>query len=40
MKKFFLVAIFLSLSGSSAFAQWQRQTIGTQADFRGLEDAK
>jgi photosystem II stability/assembly factor-like uncharacterized protein len=36
MKHFFPVAIFLGLSGSMAFAQWQAQTINTKADFRGL----
>jgi len=36
MKQFFPAAILLGLLGSSAVAQWQRQTIGTQADLRGL----
>jgi photosystem II stability/assembly factor-like uncharacterized protein len=36
MKYFLLAAILLSLSGSGAFGQWQPQTIGAKADFRGL----
>jgi photosystem II stability/assembly factor-like uncharacterized protein len=36
MKHFFHAAILLGLCGSSAFAQWQAQTINTKADFRGL----
>jgi photosystem II stability/assembly factor-like uncharacterized protein len=36
MKHFLLAAILLALSGSSASAQWQTQTIATNADFRGL----
>jgi photosystem II stability/assembly factor-like uncharacterized protein len=36
MKHFFLAAILVALSGSSASAQWQSQTIATDADFRGL----
>ena len=36
MKYVFLAAMFLGLSGSVAFAQWQPQTINTKADFRGL----
>ena len=36
MNHFFLAAMLLGVSGSSAFAQWQTQTIDTKADFRGL----
>jgi photosystem II stability/assembly factor-like uncharacterized protein len=36
MKHFFRAAILLGLCGTSAFAQWQAQTIRTKADFRGL----
>ena len=36
MKHFFLAAILLSFCGSSAVAEWQAQTIGSKADFRGL----
>ena len=36
MKHFLLAAILLNLCGPVAFAQWQTQTIGTKADFRGL----
>ncbi len=36
MKHFFLAAILLGLCGSAACAQWQLQTINTNADFRGL----
>jgi photosystem II stability/assembly factor-like uncharacterized protein len=36
MKCFFLAALLLDLCGSVAFAQWQTQTVRTQADFRGL----
>jgi photosystem II stability/assembly factor-like uncharacterized protein len=36
MKHCFLAAALLGLCASLAFAQWQRQTIDTQADFRGL----
>jgi photosystem II stability/assembly factor-like uncharacterized protein len=36
MKLFVLAAIFLGLSVAIAWAQWQPQTIGTTADFRGL----
>jgi len=36
MKHFFRAAILLGLCGSSAFAQWQTQTIDTKSDFRGL----
>lgn len=36
MKHVFLAAIVLGLSGWTAFAQWQTQTIGTKSDFRGL----
>jgi photosystem II stability/assembly factor-like uncharacterized protein len=35
-KHSFLAAIFLGLCGSLALAQWQMQTVGSQADFRGL----
>ena len=30
------IAILISLCGSIAFAQWQKQMVRTQADFRGL----
>jgi photosystem II stability/assembly factor-like uncharacterized protein len=36
MTHFLLAAILLVLRASSAVAQWQTQTIDTQADFRGL----
>jgi neutral ceramidase len=36
MKRVLLATILLALYGSFAFAQWQPQTIGTKADFRGL----
>jgi photosystem II stability/assembly factor-like uncharacterized protein len=36
MRQFLHAAIFLGLSASTAFAQWQTQTIDTKADFRGL----
>src|SRR5262249_8879316 len=36
MKYFFLAVMFLGLCGLTAVAQWQTQTIGTQADFRDL----
>jgi photosystem II stability/assembly factor-like uncharacterized protein len=36
MKVFFLAAILLSIDNSIAQAQWQQQTIRSQADFRGL----
>jgi photosystem II stability/assembly factor-like uncharacterized protein len=36
MKYLFLAAIHLGLCGSVAFAQWEKQTINTKADFRGL----
>jgi photosystem II stability/assembly factor-like uncharacterized protein len=36
MKHFSLAAILLGFCGSGTSAQWQTQTINTQADFRGL----
>jgi photosystem II stability/assembly factor-like uncharacterized protein len=36
MKHLYFAAILLGLYGSSARAEWQTQTIGTQSDFRGL----
>jgi photosystem II stability/assembly factor-like uncharacterized protein len=36
MNRFLLAAAFLSFSNSFAYSQWQRQTIDTDADFRGL----
>lgn len=36
MRSFCLAAAFVGLSASATYAQWQRQTIGTTADFRGL----
>jgi photosystem II stability/assembly factor-like uncharacterized protein len=36
MRHFLLAASLLGLSVSSAFAQWQPQTSGTQSDLRGL----
>jgi photosystem II stability/assembly factor-like uncharacterized protein len=36
MKHFVFAVSLVGLCGSVAFAQWHRQTIGTQADFRGL----
>jgi photosystem II stability/assembly factor-like uncharacterized protein len=36
MRPFTLAALVLSLYVSAASAGWQRQTIGTDADFRGL----
>src|SRR5207245_41315 len=36
MKLFYFAAVLLGLCASSAHAQWQRQTIRSDADFRGL----
>src|SRR5207302_11197075 len=36
MKLFYLAAVFLGLCDSIAHAQWQQQTISSDADFRGL----
>lgn len=36
MKPFRLAAVLLALCGPPAHAQWQRQAIATDADFRGL----
>jgi photosystem II stability/assembly factor-like uncharacterized protein len=36
MKHFFVAAILLSVDATTAFGQWQVQTIRTQADFRGV----
>ena len=36
MRLFFLAAALLGLCGSVGHAQWQRQTIPSDADFRGL----
>jgi len=36
MKTFYFAALFLSLYDASAHAQWQQQTISTDANFRGL----
>ena len=36
MNRFYLAAVLLGLCASLAYGQWQRQSIGTDADFRGL----
>jgi len=36
MKHFFLAVALLGLCGSIVFGQWQKQTIDSKADFRGL----
>ncbi len=36
MKPFLLTVSLIGLCGTTALAQWQRQAVGTQADFRGL----
>jgi photosystem II stability/assembly factor-like uncharacterized protein len=36
MNPFGLAAVFVALGGSVAHAQWQKQEIATDADFRGL----
>lgn len=36
MKLFWIAVLFFGLFDSTASAQWQRQTIDTDADFRGL----
>jgi photosystem II stability/assembly factor-like uncharacterized protein len=36
MKRFFFAVILLGLGDSLAFAQWQPQTVHSDADFRGL----
>src|SRR4051794_23423339 len=36
MTRHVLAAVLLGLCATSAYAQWQRQTIATTADFRGL----
>src|SRR5712691_13115887 len=36
MKLFYLASVLLGLCDSSAHAQWQQQTINSDADFRGL----
>jgi len=36
MKLFVIAATFLGLCDAIAYGQWQRQTIGSDADFRGL----
>src|SRR5207247_10405784 len=36
MKQHFLAALLLLIGTHHAFAQWQRQTIASEADFRGL----
>src|SRR5262249_44722529 len=36
MKRFSLAAVLFGLYGSLAHAQWQEQTINSDADFRGL----
>jgi photosystem II stability/assembly factor-like uncharacterized protein len=36
MRSLYLAAVFVGLCASTTYAQWQRQTIATTADFRGL----
>src|ERR1700732_5073301 len=36
MKLFYLATVLLGLCDSIAHAQWQQQTINSDADFRGL----
>src|SRR5437016_2455093 len=36
MRSFLLAVSLAGLSGGTASAAWQRQAVGTQADFRGL----
>jgi photosystem II stability/assembly factor-like uncharacterized protein len=36
MKLFLVATMFLAISDSIAYAQWQQQSIGSDADFRGL----
>src|SRR5437764_11617720 len=36
MKRLYIIAVLFGLCDSSAHAQWQQQSIRTDADFRGL----